>query len=188
MKIFNCKIPDKIKFAILLGLLFFTFQVEKSIAQTKSADNQISDGLSEKIHISADKLISNTPENNAEFIGNVRAIQGKTLITADRLQFFFNGSTNPGDNPSAQSLERLVASGNVIIKFDNRLAVATRAVYITAKRLLTLTGPDATVTSGENTISGETISFYRDDGRFTVDGGSNGRVKAVIMPGESGLE
>jgi lipopolysaccharide export system protein LptA len=44
------------------------------------------------------------------------------------------------------------------------------------------------VTSGDNTITGETITFYRADGRFTVEGGSKGRVTAVILPAESGLE
>jgi lipopolysaccharide export system protein LptA len=76
----------------------------------------------------------------------------------------------------------------VEIKFDNRLAVAQQAVYITAQRKLILAGPGATVTSGDNTITGETITFYRSDGRFTVEGGANGRVTAVILPEESGLE
>ena len=50
-------------------------------------------------------------------------------------------------------------------------------------------GPDATVTSGDNTISGEKITFYRADGRFTVEGGTGGRVTATILPDESsGLE
>jgi lipopolysaccharide export system protein LptA len=54
--------------------------------------------------------------------------------------------------------------------------------------VLILKGPGATVSSGENTITGETITFYRADGRFTVEGGSKGRVSAVILPEKSGLE
>jgi lipopolysaccharide export system protein LptA len=53
--------------------------------------------------------------------------------------------------------------------------------------MLVLSG-EASVTSGDNTIAGETITFYRDDGRFTVEGGSKGRVRAVILPEDSGLE
>jgi lipopolysaccharide export system protein LptA len=141
-----------------------------------------------KIHITADRLISDSAHNNAEFIGNVCARQGDTVITADRLKIFFAGKSEKGNASPTQSMEKLVATGNVEIKFDNRLAVAQQAVYITAQRVLTLTGPEATVTSGDNTISGESITFYREDGRFTVEGGSNGRVKAIILPEESGLE
>ena len=143
---------------------------------------------SQKIRITAQRLISDTNANNAEFIGNVKADQGDTQITADSLKIFFSAKSDAGDTSPAQSLERLVATGNVEIKFDNRLAVARQAVYITAQRVLILSGPNATITSGENTITGETITFYRDDGRFTVEGGSNGRVTAVILPEKSGLE
>jgi lipopolysaccharide export system protein LptA len=141
------------------------------------------------IHVTAERLVSDSNNNQAEFIGNVHATQGNTQITADRLKLFFSKKADTDETASAQSLEKLVASGNVQIKFDNRLAVAKQAVYITAERVLVLTGPDATVTSGENTISGEKITFYRTDGRFTVEGGSGGQVKATILPDKSsGLE
>lgn len=146
------------------------------------------DGEAKKIHITAERLISDTSHNNAEFIGNVQARQGDTLITADSLKIYFAGESKAENTSPAQSLEKLVATGNVEIKFDNRLAVARQAVYITAERKLILTGPGATVTSGDNTITGQTITYYRADGRFTVEGGSSGRVKAVILPEESGLE
>jgi lipopolysaccharide export system protein LptA len=142
----------------------------------------------EKIHITADRLISDTANNQAEFIGNVTVSQGETRITADSLTVFFLRRPDSTETSPTQSLQKLVATGNVEIKFDNRLAVAKEAVYITAERILTLTGPNAAVTSGDNTISGESITFYRADGRFTVKGGSSGPVKAVILPEGSGLE
>jgi lipopolysaccharide export system protein LptA len=83
------------------------------------------------IQITADKLISNTNDSNAEFIGNVRVIQGETQIDADRLQIFFSDAPNADGTKTEQSLEKLVASGHVKIKVDNKLAVANKAVYIT---------------------------------------------------------
>jgi hypothetical protein len=77
-----------------------------------------------------------------------------------------------------QSLEKLVATGNVEIKFDNRLAVARQAVYITAQRMLILTGPGA--------IGDQRRQYHHRrnhyllpgmmDG-FTVEGGSSGASK-----------
>ncbi len=141
-----------------------------------------------KIHISSRRLISNTADNTAEFIGDVHARQGETRILADSIKIFLKDNASTKEGSPAQSLEKLVASGNVKINLDNRLAVARQAVYITAQRVLILSGPGATVTSGDNAISGETITFYRDDGRFTVEGGEHGRVEAVILPTETGLE
>ena len=42
-----------------------------------------------KIHIKSDKLISDSEAMYAEFIGNVRAVQGTNVLTADRLKIFY---------------------------------------------------------------------------------------------------
>jgi lipopolysaccharide export system protein LptA len=188
VKIFNFKYPTGLVLPMLLFLMLLPPLTTRGEAGTDTPPVKAADPEAKKIHISSERLISNTADNNAEFIGNVSVRQGETLITADSLKIFFSGKSEAGPTSPAQSLEKLVATGNVEIKFDNRLAVARQAVYITAQRMLILTGPGAMVTSGDNTITGETITFYRDDGRFTVEGGSNGRVKAVILPEESGLE
>ena len=173
---------------LIFFLLLPYWPSSRILADTDSPIPSTNDPEPKKIHITAQRLISDSANNSAEFIENVRAQQGDTVITADRLKIIFGGTSNDKNASPTQSLEKLIATGHVEIKFDNRLAVAQQAVYITAQRVLTLTGPEASVTSGDNTISGETITFYRDDGRFTVEGGSNGRVKAVILPEDSGLE
>ncbi|WP_372677571.1 LptA/OstA family protein [Desulfosarcina sp.] len=188
MKISNFRTTAGILLSLLACMTLLPPMASPVEAVTGTPAAVTVDPETKKIHITADRLISNTADNNAEFIGNVRAKQGETLIIADSLKIFFSGGSEAGSDSPAQSLKKLVATGNVEIKFDNRLAVARQAVYITAQRMLILNGPGAMVTSGDNTITGETITFYRDDGRFTVEGGSNGRVNAVILPEESGLE
>ena len=182
MKIFS--------FNVGLGLLLVVFACLSSQTMARSDQpNPPADNTPvNKIRITAQRLVSNSTDNLAEFIGDVKASQGETEITADSLKIFFSDQNEGGETAPGQSLEKLVATGNVEIKFDNRLAVARQAVYITAQRVLILKGPGAKITSGDNTITGETITFYRADGRFTVEGGSNGRVSAVILPDESGLE
>ena len=188
MKTFKCNAPFGLIMIAMVCLWPVLLSTGQGIAAADQPKPQTTGKPVEKIHITAQRLISDSNGNYAEFIGDVKVKQGETAISSDSLKIFFSGNSEAGDNSPAQSLEKLVASGNVEIKFDNRLAVARQAVYITAQRMLILTGPGAMVTSGDNTITGETITFYRDDGRFTVEGGSNGRVKAVILPEESGLE
>ena len=187
MKIFSFKTTTGLALTIFFCLMLLLFLTSQGMADANPPKPETADPTAKKIHITSQRLISDATNNHAEFIGNVRASQGKTLITADSLKIFFSGKSEGGDASPAQSMEKLVATGNVEIKFDNRLAVARQAVYIIAQRVMILTGPGATVTSGDNTITGETITFFRADGRFTVEGGSNGRVTAVILPEESGL-
>ncbi|WP_319525129.1 lipopolysaccharide transport periplasmic protein LptA [uncultured Desulfosarcina sp.] len=186
MKICNCK--TAIVWLLLTCLGPGLMASDRCIAAAEQPASEKAETQAKPIHITSQRLISDQSGNVAEFIGNVQAIQGDTTIQADSLKIFFSKKSDGEGASAAQSLDRLVATGNVEIKFDNRLAVARQAVYITAQRVLTLHGPGARVTSGENTIAGETITFYREDGRFTVEGGTNGRVSAVILPEESGLE
>ena len=142
----------------------------------------------EKIHITADKLISDHEAKYTEFIGNVRATQRDTVITADKLKIFFKRGVDNKKNPLAgdESINKIVADGNVQIKFDNRVAVTQQAVYITETRVLVLSGADSKVISGNNSISGEKITVYRTDGRIQVEGDKEERVEAVLYPGEKG--
>lgn len=143
----------------------------------------------EKIHITADKLISDHEAKYAEFIGNVKATQRDTVITADKLKIFFKRDMDNKKNPLAgdESIKKIVANGNVQIKFDNRVAVTQQAVYITETRVLVLSGADSKIISGNNSISGEKITVYRTDGRIQVESGKGERVEAVLYPGEKGI-
>lgn len=143
----------------------------------------------EKIHITADKLISDHEAKYTEFIGNVRAAQRDTVITADKLKIFFKRGMDNKKNPLAgdESIKKIVANGNVQIKFDNRVAVTQQAVYINETRVLVLSGADSKVISGNNSISGEKITIYRTDGRIQVESDKGERVEAVFYPGEKGI-
>jgi lipopolysaccharide export system protein LptA len=144
----------------------------------------------QKIHITADKLILDNDADYAEFIGNVRATQEDTVITADRLKIFVKANTSHKDPPviGEESITKLVADGNVKINFDNRVAVTPKAVYNTEIGVLVLSGNNSRIVSGENSISGEKITIYRATGRINVESGGEKRVEAVFFSGKKGLK
>ena len=82
----------------------------------------------------------------------------------------------------------MVSNGNVIIKFDDRVATSDRAVYMTETKILILTGPGSTIKSGNNSVTGEKITLYRDDGRIIVESGSEKQVKAIFQSGDKGIQ
>lgn len=145
---------------------------------------------SQEIHITADKLVSNINGKYAEFSGNVRAIQETTVITADRLRIYYKGKSSRKEKLTAsnESLEKIVATGNVRINFDDKVATTDQAVYTAASQVLVLTGENSTVISGNNSIIGSRITLDRVDGRITVERGSGSRVEAVIFAGDEGLK
>ena len=143
-----------------------------------------------KIYITADKLIADSEVKCAEFIGNVRAVQEDTVITADRLKIFYKKVEDNNKNLTSDegSIEKIISSGNVKINFDDKVAVAEHAVYTSETGVLVLTGPNSKVTSGTNFVSGEKITIYRAEDRMTVESGNEKRVEAVFYSKEKGIE
>ena len=138
---------------------------------------------SEPIHITADRLVSDSNNNCAEFTGKVRVIQGQTTIDADRLKLLYMDNAPPATGINTGDIKTIEAYGNVRIQFDNRVAVGQKAVYITQEKKLILTGPGAKITLDPDVVEGDRIIFYRDDGRVEIQGG----VKAQIHSDQRGL-
>ena len=141
-----------------------------------------------KIYITSDSLVSGNDAKYAEFIGNVKATQGSDVITADRLKIFFKKTPQSNDKliMDQESIAKIVANGHVTIHFDNKVAVAEQAVYITATRVLVLLGPNSKIVSGSDSVAGEKITIYRADGRINVESGGEKRVNAVFFSGGKG--
>lgn len=144
----------------------------------------------DKIHITANTLISESESRFAEFSGNVRALQGGTVITADRLKIYYRQAEKSSGNPTAAgtAIEKIVATGNVKITFEDKVAVTQQAVYLPETRVLMLSGANSKVTSGKDSVSGEKITFNRTDGRIKVESGPDQRVEAVFHSGGKGLK
>ena len=179
-----------LRYWAVLFLLIFCFLIHLVYADNTSPGPKKNDGKTEAIHITSDKLISDNKAGYAEFIGNVKATQEDTVITSDRLKIFFKKNiANKGPlTASEESIHKIVAKGNVEIKFDNRVATAQQAVYNTETMVLVLSGNNSKIISGNDSISGEKITFYRIDGRINVESGNEKRVEAVLYSGQKGIK
>lgn len=143
-----------------------------------------------KIHITSNRLVMNSKANHAEFIGNVRANQGNTVITSHRLKVFYNKNANKNKSAyaTAEMIKKIVATGNVIIKFDDKTATSQQAVYTTENSMLILSGKESKIVKDGNSITGEKIIFNRETGQINVESGNKKRVEAFFYSGGKGIK
>lgn len=136
--------------------------------------------VGEQIQIVADKLITNSAEKYAEFIGDVRASQGDLTITSEHLRIYYKDNPdNLQDQSSSQELiQRIVASGHVKISSDKYTAETERAEYDLDSAVLVLKGENSAIKSGKNLITGSKITVHRKDEQIVVERGAEKRVKA----------
>ncbi len=171
-------------------LLFAVLSVHLLYAGDQSPGTQTQNDEKEtKIHITSDKMISESEADYIEFIGNVRATQEANVVTGDSLKIFYKGGLDNNKNLFAgeESINKIVVNGNVKIIFDDKTAISQRAVYTTDSRILVLTGPDSKIISGKDSISGEKITLYRADDRIIVESGKEKQVEAVFFSKQGGL-
>ena len=171
------------RFAVLLRLSFFwalaaivtLLPADLSAEAAPNADGK------QKIHITADRLVSDQNRQYAEFTGDVRTTQGETVIESDRLKVFYKGGADLGGEQAAgEMIKKIVATGDVTIDFEDKTAYSEKAVYTAQTGELVLSGQNTRIESKTNYIDGEKIVWNRNTGEITVIGGTDKRVEAVF--------
>lgn len=135
-----------------------------------------------KIRITADRLVGSYDKNYAEFTGSVEAVYGNFIIKSDSLKIYYKRDPGKKERPKAseESIDKIIATGNVKIWADDKEATTQQAVYTTETMVLVLTGENSTVFSNKNYVSGSKITLNRSKNTVKVESGVENRVKALF--------
>jgi len=137
-----------------------------------------------KIVITSDHMKTENKKKYVEFYGNAKATVEDFVLTSDVLRIYYSDNLNDSKKEKAPvkkgAISKIAAMGNVHITSDQFVADSDLALYMTESEVLILKGPRTKITSGENSIVGAKITYYRSDGRVKIEGEKDNRVKAVF--------
>lgn len=172
--------------AILAGI------VVSSVATVSGADAQgLQHDSSLPIEITADTLEVQRNEQIATFTGNVDAVQGDMVLSADLLRVYYgdeDGADAPGP-AGANSIRRIEAEGNVFLSSPRETAQGDAGVYDVASNQVTMEGA-VVLTRDDNVIRGQRLEVDLVSGLSRVlaavpsaEGGTAPqRVRALFTP------
>ncbi|MCV2863345.1 lipopolysaccharide transport periplasmic protein LptA [Albidovulum sediminicola] len=123
------------------------------------------------VEVTADRLAVNQTDGTAVFSGNVVVTQGEMHLGADEIRVEYAAG---GQN----RIERLIATGNVVLTSGPDAAKSDRAEYTVDSGEILMAG-SVLLTQGATVISGETLALNLAAGT----GQMGGRVKTVLQPG-----
>ena len=123
----------------------------------------------EPISFSSDSLFFNEKTGRSEMKGSVNISQGETSLSSNYAEILFNMNTN--------ELERFFASGEVVLKSGNDIAMGDEAVYDFIKNELTLLG-DVYFSQAGSTVKAEKAVINTETGSASM----MGSVKTTLMP------
>jgi lipopolysaccharide export system protein LptA len=129
------------------------------------------------IKIVSDRLEADDMARKVKFIGHVIVRRGDvTLYAHEVLVTYLQGK---GD------IEEIVASGEVRIIQNDRIATAERATLYQKEAKIVLAG-SARLLQGKDSIAGEEITVLINEEKSIIKAEKGGRVQAIFHPSESG--
>lgn len=125
------------------------------------------------VEITAQQLSVDQADGTAIFSGDVLIGQGDMRLSADRVLVVYGA----GDETTRRRIERLEASGTVLMTLGAEAAEAQEAIYTIDTAQVVMTG-NVLLTQGGSAIAGQRLTV--DLGRGT--GTMAGRVRTVFQP------
>jgi lipopolysaccharide export system protein LptA len=119
------------------------------------------------VDVEADRIEVQDRSDRAVFSGNVRVRQGGLALDAARLTVAYAGGGNGVD------IQRLDASGGVVVRSASETARGNVAIYDLNRRLITMVG-GVSLQQGGNLINGGRLVIDLNSGRSVIDGSAVG--------------
>ena len=135
--------------------------------------------------VTSDRMQADYAGNVSTFIGNVVVVDPRISLRADKMIVYFGGTNNivNGVTNTVRSVQRILATGGVIINQDKKKATADQADYTTTddKVVLTL---NPKVESPDGTVTGKKITIWHGQSKMDVeaDNTDTNRTRLIIFP------
>lgn len=120
------------------------------------------------VEVSADVLDVNQTDGTAIFSGNVVVGQGEMRLSASKVQVVYNAEQS--------GIERLIATGDVVLVNGPDAAEADAADYTIDDGVIVMTG-NVLLTQGPNALSSEKLTVDLTTGTARA----SGRVKTILV-------
>ena len=188
--------------AILLASgLAFTAHAQGSMSGVPNAMQGFTQNRDQPIQIEAARLEVRDKKQQATFSGNVKVVQGDTIMTSKTLDVFYESKdeakapapaakTAPKNAPMQQaapgptgssSIKRLEAKGNVVVTQKDQVVTGETAVFDTKANQITMLG-GVVLTQCQNVMKGDRLTVDMTTGVSRVDSDS-GKVIALLPQG-----
>jgi lipopolysaccharide transport protein LptA len=174
--------------AVLLGVGPLVAQQPVAVSSTSPTNAPRDGGAKEPTVITSERLEVDYAKNVFTYTGNVLAVDPQMTLHADKMVAVLGATTNaaaPATNAAVAStsapptIQKVIATGSVVITQGKRRATCGRAEYTGDDGRVVLT-ENPKVETADGTVTGEKITFWRDQDKMDVESGS----RLILFPGD----
>jgi lipopolysaccharide export system protein LptA len=178
---------------------------QSAVSNVPNAMQGFSQNRDQPIQIEAASLEMRDKKKEATFAGNVKVIQGDTVMTSKTLVVFYDSTSSPGAPPppanskaaksapiqsatpgpgGSSSIRRLEAHGSVVVTQKDQVVTGETAVFDTKANMITMVG-GIVLTQGKNVLRGDRLLVDMATGVSRVESDS-GRVQGLFISSGQG--
>lgn len=125
------------------------------------------------VNFNADRIEVQDRADRVVVSGNVVVTQAGMTLNAARMTVAYNNQPGGGTGTDGIQINRIDASGNVVVNKADQTARGNVAIYDLNSKLITMLG-NVTLTQGSNKLTGGRLVMDLNTGRSTVDGRASG--------------
>jgi len=130
------------------------------------------------IHIQADKMVAHPQKQYVVFEGHVKVAQDNILLTSNALNVYYD-PTSQSASMTKESVHKILATGNVIIKWKDYRIEAETAHYKPSEDILIISGDKVRLKQGKNIIAGSMITLNLVTEEVEISSNSGEQVEAI---------
>ena len=183
---------------------------QSAATNVPNAMQGFSQNRDQPIQIEAASLEMRDKKKEATFAGNVKVIQGDTVMTSKTLVVFYDSTSPPAAAPAANakganakaaksapmqaaspgpggssSIRRLEAKGNVVVTQKDQVVTGESAVFDTKANMITMFG-GIVLTQGKNVLRGDRLTVDMATGVSRVESDSGKGVQGLFISSGGG--
>ena len=132
------------------------------------------------VNFTADRIEVQDRADRVVVSGNVEVTQAGMTLNAARMTVAYSKQPSGGSN--GVDIDRIDASGNVVVTKADQTARGNVAIYDLNSKLITMLG-NVALTQGANRLTGGRLVMDLSTGRSTVDGRASGGTPGVAGSG-----
>ncbi len=162
---------------VLAGLMMAVGGAASSAQSNKDPLTGLKLSNDQPIQIESDRLDVREAESVAEFTGNVKVVQGATLLKAGKMVVYYVKGNGGSATTGSAAIDHLVVSDKVYVQSDTQVATGDDATFDMKSQVLVLTGEKVVLSEGDNVAVGKKLTVQMKTGQAHLDGG---RISIVI--------
>jgi len=166
--------------AIVTPIVVFNPIVVQAQQKAGSRLSGLSLSGDEPIQIESDKLEVADENGTATFTGNVKVVQGNTLMQSGNMVVHYARDGGTASDGSSQ-IDRIDVDGKVYIKSEKQEATADRGVFNMKTEIVELIGKRVVLSEGKNVFVGCKLTVFMKTGEAKLDS-CGGRVRIQLDP------